>query len=683
MRNPWVGLRPFWVDEAGLFFGRDREVQILGNLVATMPTLILYAPSGTGKSSLINAGLMPVLRADPGQVPVLVRDPHDDVVERTREALAAAGWDPPRELDLVAMLEQHWLDTDRRAVIVIDQFEERFNAGSPVEELFATMSKLAHSHGDSACIMLSLREDYLGSLEPLMRRVPGLLNSSYRVPPLSRAALEEAVYGPLREVGAEGAVQPDLVARVLDDLDEGLSGRQDAGEQRFEPGYFQIVWSTLWREFEEGRADALDLNSYKRLRGAKRILKDFTSKVLATLEPAQTSIFWSISRYLVLPTGAKVALTVEDLVNLLQPSEFFVPSTSSTRTTSSDASPWLSGLPAPELVVLIRGVLQRLTASDAPIFQRVMRLNREEFEVLHDLLGRIILDWREEYPRMQTAAADEFAASLEAAARRQGWGVRGLRDDAKRAADRIAAEIPKVARALHKQLKQDITHSNIDSIVAQVHLMLTFRSVANSYSFSGEIGYSESADIVENWKKVMEDPVREMIGLALKHQSESVREEFQELLIRVDMPSDRMKFGKRTPWFTIAQNTLVAGSVATGSVGIAYILFDTAIESLRIQYPFLTIAHVLVLLLLVYALVFSEAKGSLRSRIVEVVVPFVKTRKPARLLATWPLPTTMIMAVGVGFAWVFNWLTWSATAGSTMGILLATVGVAFAWIAAL
>lgn len=131
MRNPWVGLRPFTSSESDLFFGRRREAQILGNLVATQAVLVLYAPSGTGKSSLLNAGLVPAIRHDESQVAVVVGNDQDPM-EALRSALAQTGWRVPPELGLAELMNEFWLDQDRRTIVIIDQFEERIDRKSVV-----------------------------------------------------------------------------------------------------------------------------------------------------------------------------------------------------------------------------------------------------------------------------------------------------------------------------------------------------------------------------------------------------------------------------------------------------------------------------------------------------------------------------------------------------------------------
>src|SRR4051812_45640105 len=66
--QPYVGPRPFEFDERDIFFGRVREADELASRVISHAAVLFYAQSGTGKSSLINAGLIPLLKAKQCQI---------------------------------------------------------------------------------------------------------------------------------------------------------------------------------------------------------------------------------------------------------------------------------------------------------------------------------------------------------------------------------------------------------------------------------------------------------------------------------------------------------------------------------------------------------------------------------------------------------------------------------------
>jgi hypothetical protein len=422
MRNPFVGLRPFRPAENGLFFGRAIETSILRDLALTLPVLTIYAPSGTGKSSLINAGLIPALRRTPDVIDITIADPGLDPYGFVRDQLTGNGWSPGTGLDslsLAQLLEAHHEDTDHRVILVLDQFEERIKRSDSLDALYAEIAKLANTRSEAATVIISIREDYLAGLDRLMHRVSGLLDAGYRVPPLSRAALTEAVLRPL-SIGADVTVEDGLVDLVLDDLEQQarLAG---SPERQIEPGHFQIVWHRLWEKAAKAPGSVLTRESYSGEGGAGEtgvtaILRSFVGDILSGLLPYEAALLQASLRYLVLPTGAKVALTVPDLVGLLQISDIttgfaellFLPGrraeTVYTSAGKAERRPEVRPAPRPEVAPILESLFEQLTRTDAPLFRRVRRGAREEFELVHDLMGIILIEWRADYEQRTFAA---------------------------------------------------------------------------------------------------------------------------------------------------------------------------------------------------------------------------------------------------------------------------------------
>ena len=429
MRNPFVGLRPFQPEDSSLYFGRDRDVAVLQNLVITIPVLVVYAPSGTGKSSLLNAGLLPVLKADPELLPVLVGDPFQDVSEFMQQQLARSGWAdslPAREESLAQYLERHLAGTGRRVVLVLDQFEERLKDPRTESELFAEIARLANTRSEAATTIISIREDYLGGLEKLMRRVTGLLDASYRVPNMPRTSLAEAVHGPLGAADAGFTVEDGLVAEVLTDLEregaqpESIGTRMPgtrAANGHIEPGYFQVVWSHLWAK-DAASGKMLTKATYDQEGRATGILKSFVTDTISQLPPFEAEALYAAIRYLVLPTAAKVSLTIDDLLGLLRADDF-----SRTGrillfggTRPRQDSQLLEDSEKEVVNRVLESLFYHLTRAEAPLFRRVVRSGREEYELVHDLLGLILLQWRMDYNfDSATAAVREILAGTEIA----------------------------------------------------------------------------------------------------------------------------------------------------------------------------------------------------------------------------------------------------------------------------
>ena len=144
-QKPYVGPRPFGRDEKDLFFGRDRETRDLCSLVVAHPIVLLYAASGAGKSSLLNAGLIPLLEARgyevlpparvSGRIPRAIKtgEVNNVYVFNVLSSWAGPSVDP-RELvkaDIAGFLARspHRKDAAGEPVLrvaFLDQFEELF-----------------------------------------------------------------------------------------------------------------------------------------------------------------------------------------------------------------------------------------------------------------------------------------------------------------------------------------------------------------------------------------------------------------------------------------------------------------------------------------------------------------------------------------------------------------------------
>ena len=130
---PYPGMRPFTQEDKDLFFGREREVASLVRRMRQHPFLAVIGPSGSGKSSLVSAGLIPALGESvlfgTGGWHVIHLRPQEDPLGNLRDALGGGGGDLDQS---VADLLEAKTDVDR-ALIVVDQFEAVFTLASEKE----------------------------------------------------------------------------------------------------------------------------------------------------------------------------------------------------------------------------------------------------------------------------------------------------------------------------------------------------------------------------------------------------------------------------------------------------------------------------------------------------------------------------------------------------------------------
>ena len=241
---PYRGLNAFREEDAPLFFGRDRLVdepeQGLLHKVLTWPLVAVVGASGSGKSSVVRAGLLPRLRREPPsrgtwdavvfrpeKYPFLnlamaleaVRNPEaSDTARKVDVAKLSELWSSgkfPLELSLGEAREALCVD---RLLVVMDQFEELLTL-TPKDDRQPFLSRLLAATGAESRIgvLLTLRADYYGLAIGLDRGLgDGIQRGLVNVGAMTRAERRAAIEGPARRVGLE--FEPGLVERLLDDV---------------------------------------------------------------------------------------------------------------------------------------------------------------------------------------------------------------------------------------------------------------------------------------------------------------------------------------------------------------------------------------------------------------------------------------------------------------------------------
>ncbi len=251
---PYPGMRPYAADDAGGFHGRDAEIEeVLGRLRAGEREIYVIGPSGSGKSSLVRAGVLPRLArgaAGLGRFVVRALRPGEQPVARLAQALDAPAdpaFDAPARID--ALLAHHAAGTS--VLILVDQLEELFTLAS-AEARAQVLAALRALRDDPRCVVLfTLRADFFGALmeSPLWAERRGQL-SRIEVGPLHVEALREAIVAPAREAGV--TVEPELVERLL-------------AHAASEPGILPLLQETLVQLWDARHDQTLSLADYEAL----------------------------------------------------------------------------------------------------------------------------------------------------------------------------------------------------------------------------------------------------------------------------------------------------------------------------------------------------------------------------------------------------------------------------------
>jgi Novel STAND NTPase 1 len=374
--SPYVGLVPFEAGDQELFFGREDDIElIIANLYA-FPLTLLYGPTGVGKTSVIQAGVVPRLA---GEVhPLLFSSWQGREAERKL-------WTAVRALDEKAVagaktLAEALLSVARvhrtNVMLVLDQFEEYFlyhPQGHALDEQLATVMTLS---GVPVSVLISMREDGLALLDRFEDRVPGLFDNYLRFDHLTRDGATDAIELPLQTVSPPVRPSRRLTDAVLAEVGEARRARlaphqrQAAGE-RYEAPYLQIVMDRLWRA-RPPDAKSLKPGALKELGGIAGVLRTQVDEAMAAMAPQEQSDAALLFRYLVTPSGAKVAYTAEDLAEY-------------------------TGLPRRD----ITSVLQALAKRHRWLIRVIAAPDGEpadaRYELVHDLLAGPVSDWRTDY----------------------------------------------------------------------------------------------------------------------------------------------------------------------------------------------------------------------------------------------------------------------------------------------
>ena len=283
--NPFPGLRPFESNEDHLFFGRDGQSDELLRRLRRSRFLAVLGTSGSGKSSLVRAGMLPSLfgglmtQAGSDWRVALFRPGHDPIGHlasalASSQVLGSDGDDAALQktiieatlrrsaLGLVETTRQARMPANENLLVVVDQFEEifRFRRMSkregPEDEAAAFIKLLLEAKRQTdvpVYIVITMRSDFLGDCAQF-RDLPEAINDGqYLIPRMTRDQRREAITGPVAVGGGE--ISGRLVNRLLNDVGD-------------DPDHLPILQHALMRTWElwahdRRNGEPIDLRHYE------------------------------------------------------------------------------------------------------------------------------------------------------------------------------------------------------------------------------------------------------------------------------------------------------------------------------------------------------------------------------------------------------------------------------------
>ena len=285
--NPYKGLAPFGPGDTEVFFGRSSETQRLYTAIVEQGVAALVGASGSGKSSLINAGLTPTLRGQRS----------DGYVQPAAARAGAAvttiiemrpGSDPLTALD-DALTKMPTDGTELPdALLIVDQFEELFAFGADDGTRTAFLDRLLPRAAAAPRLLLAMRADFLGEALRHAALAELLQEHAILLGPLSRGGLRQVIEDPARLRGV--TFEPGLVDRLLLDIGDGPDHLP----------LLQFALTQLWERQMDGWVTHEALDAIGGVRGA---LARYAEEVFTALSPAQQAQAQRIFLTLVQPAG--------------------------------------------------------------------------------------------------------------------------------------------------------------------------------------------------------------------------------------------------------------------------------------------------------------------------------------------------------------------------------------------
>ena len=302
----YPGAQPFTTDQQHIFFGRDQDIRELFQLITLEPLVVLHSKSGLGKTSLLNAGVIPLFLKEKKYVPVNIRfgafteNKTDEAmpldITRSRIGLACEGRFEAGFLDsflpddgsLWYLLTREKTISGGKAafLLVFDQFEELFTYPeaairclkeqlaellhtqiperfrSAVEQEVEAPARLQPEQLDllheplRVKVVLAIRSDRISALDQLTTHLPGIKQSWYELDALTEEQAEEAILNPAYEKGNFVSPPFDFEDEVMEEILGFLTKKH---EQKIESFQLQILCQSIERKVIQQRLNTVTL----------------------------------------------------------------------------------------------------------------------------------------------------------------------------------------------------------------------------------------------------------------------------------------------------------------------------------------------------------------------------------------------------------------------------------------
>ena len=324
-KSPFKFLNAYQKEDAGFFFGREKETEDLYEMTYDTRLMLIVGASGTGKTSIIQCGLANKFKETRWEDIYIRREENinESTTKELEKKLLESGGDMfGKGETLLEKLDFIHRATFKPIYLIFDQFEELFIINPNESEQIAFFNFIdAVIDSPIACkVILIMRDEFITHLWEYEKIIPTLFDHRYRIERMRSSKMEEVITASLQKLSAKEIIQTEqkevIANRILEKLTEGRAG--------LELTYLQVYLDRLYQEANK-KEDSPPLFSpdlVNKVGTFEDLIGEFLSDQIKDLEnqlgPDKKGIPIRLLSAMITDEKTKKVLTDTDLENLME-----------------------------------------------------------------------------------------------------------------------------------------------------------------------------------------------------------------------------------------------------------------------------------------------------------------------------------------------------------------------------
>jgi hypothetical protein len=308
-RRPYKFLDAFEKEDHEIFFGRQREIEEIHSRLFYSNLLVLYGPSGTGKTSILKCGLTNRIPESDWK-PVLIRR-NLNIIQSIEQELQKLAQTPLKsDFNIQQKLRSVYLDYLTPVFLIFDQLEELFVFGDQNEqqEFIRLITDITNDPEKNVKVIFIIREEYLADLSGFEEKLPHIFDNRFRIERMGRTHIAEAIKLPAEVCGVmlEEGLAEEAIEKITDE------------KGNIELTYVQVLMDHLYKVAEARDADNihLQLDDLRKLGQLSNLMSKFLDDQLLQMDNAKAGE--DVLKTMISLDGTKKPMRISDIQKSLQ-----------------------------------------------------------------------------------------------------------------------------------------------------------------------------------------------------------------------------------------------------------------------------------------------------------------------------------------------------------------------------